>query len=50
MTAETDKLFNEWRRLVRIARISCKKGDAQKAEEAHRVWKAALVKLGKKAS
>ena len=40
----TDELFAEWRRLDRIARISGKKGDYEKAEAAHKARKAAVAR------
>jgi hypothetical protein len=39
-----DELFAEWRRLDKIARISGKKGDYEKADVAHKAWKSALAK------
>ena len=40
----TDELFAEWRRLDRLAKISGKKGDYEKAEAAHKAWKAAVAR------
>lgn len=38
MTESTEAAFYEWRRLDRLAKISGKKGDHEKAQAAHKKW------------